>query len=54
MWKGRLVMISFVGLGEAFGDGSDGVAVSEGVGDTVGVEPTAGVDGVASGELVGC
>jgi hypothetical protein len=55
MWKGRLVMISFAGLGEAFGLGEViGGEVSVGVGAVLGVGLTAGVDGVVSGEIAGC
>jgi hypothetical protein len=50
MWYGRLLMISFAGLGEAFGEGEDAA-----VGDSAGVGAVLGVvtaDGVASGEVV--
>jgi len=52
MWYGRLLMISFAGLGEAFGGGEDsGVGDSAGVGTVLGVVAT---DGVASGEVGAC
>jgi hypothetical protein len=55
MWNGTLVMISFPGLGEAFGDGEiSGVGDSAGVGVVLGVVLTAGVEGLASGELPAC
>ena len=48
-------MISFAGLGDAFGTGAvDGVGVSVGVGSELGVVLTAGVEGVASGEFAAC
>jgi hypothetical protein len=53
MWNGTLVMISFAGLGEAFGGGDvAGVGVSAGVGDGVGVGLASSVEGVAAGEFV--
>jgi hypothetical protein len=55
MWNGRVVMISFAGLGEAFGEGElSGGEVSVGVGAVLGVGLTADVDGLASGEFEGC
>jgi hypothetical protein len=53
MWKGTLVMISFAGLGEAFGEG-DVSAGGELVGSELGVVITAEVEGLVSGEFVGC
>jgi hypothetical protein len=53
MWYGRLLMISFAGLGEAFGGGETaGVGVSVGVGTVPGVVVTGEVEGLASGEFV--
>jgi len=51
MWYGRLLMISFAGLGEAFGGGEDaGVGNSAG-GAVLGVVVTGDVKGLASGEF---
>jgi len=48
-------MMSFAGLGEAFGEGEvTGGEVSVGVGPELGVGLTAEVDGLASGEFEGC
>jgi hypothetical protein len=53
MWYGRLVIISFAGLGEAFGGGeTPGVGVSVGAGTVPGVEVTGEVEALASGEFV--
>jgi len=53
MWYARLLMISFAGLGEAFGGGETAdVGVSAGVGTVPGVVVTGEVEGLASGEFV--
>ena len=46
-------MMSFAGMGDAFGDG-DVAAGGELVGSVLGVVITAGVEGLDSGEFVGC
>jgi hypothetical protein len=52
MWNTRLLMISFVGIGEAFGDGD---VSTGGDGDSTGVADglVAAVVGLTSGEGVG-
>lgn len=51
MWYGRLLIISFAGLGEVFGGGEDaGVGNSAG-GAVLGVVVTGDVKGLASGEF---
>jgi hypothetical protein len=53
MWYGRLLMISFAGLGEAFGEGDAAAGGdSVGVGVVPGVVVTGDVEGLASGEVV--
>jgi hypothetical protein len=55
MWKGRLVMMSFAGLGDATGGGEvSGGGESAGVGAVLGVVVTGRVEGVASGEVEVC
>lgn len=52
MWYGRLLMISFAGLGEGFGEGADaGVGDSAGAGMVLGVVVTGAVEGLDSGEF---
>ena len=48
-------MISFAGLGDAFGDGAvDGVGEGAGVGEVLAAGLTAGAEGLASGDLAAC
>jgi hypothetical protein len=53
VWKGTVVMISFGGLGDAFGVGDvAGVGVFAGVGEVLGVGLASSVEGVVAGEFV--